>query len=44
MSQVSENRTVTPNEARSRLLRAFKVKRPVFLWKDKLLMSQKMWW
>ena len=29
---VSENRTVTPNEARSRLLRAFKVKRPVFLW------------
>ena len=29
---ISENRTVTPNEARSRLLRAFKVKRPVFLW------------
>ena len=29
---VSENRTVTPNEARSRLLRAFNVKRPVFLW------------
>jgi len=29
---VSENRTVTPNETRSRLLRAFKVKRPVFLW------------
>jgi hypothetical protein len=29
---VSENRTVSPNEARSRLLRAFKVKRPVFLW------------
>ena len=29
---VSENRTVTVNEARSRLLRAFKVKRPVFLW------------
>ena len=29
---VSENRTVTPAEARSRLLRAFKVKRPVFLW------------
>jgi hypothetical protein len=32
MSQVSENRTVTPNECRSRLLRAFKVKRPVFIW------------
>ncbi len=29
---VSENRTVTPNEARSRLLRAFKAQRPVFLW------------
>jgi hypothetical protein len=29
---ISESRTVTPNEARSRLLRAFKVKRPVFLW------------
>ena len=29
---VSENRTVTPSETRSRLLRAFKVKRPVFLW------------
>jgi hypothetical protein len=29
---ISENRTVTPAEARSRLLRAFKVKRPVFLW------------
>lgn len=29
---VSETRTVTPNEARSRLLRAFKTKRPVFLW------------
>ena len=29
---VSENRTVTPAETRSRLLRAFKVKRPVFLW------------
>lgn len=29
---ISENRTVTPNETRSRLLRAFKVKRPVFLW------------
>jgi hypothetical protein len=32
MSNVSENRTVTVSEARSRLLRAFKVKRPVFLW------------
>jgi hypothetical protein len=32
MSQISENRTVTPNECRSRLLRAFKVKRPVFIW------------
>jgi len=32
MSQVSENRTVTPSECRSRLLRAFKVKRPVFIW------------
>jgi hypothetical protein len=29
---VSENRTVTVAEARSRLLRAFKVQRPVFLW------------
>jgi hypothetical protein len=29
---VSEHRTVTPNETRSRLLRAFKAKRPVFLW------------
>jgi hypothetical protein len=29
---ISENRTVTPNECRSRLLRAFKVKRPVFIW------------
>ena len=29
---ISENRTVTPNEARSRLLRAFKAQRPVFLW------------
>jgi len=29
---VSENRTVSIAEARSRLLRAFKVKRPVFLW------------
>ena len=32
MANISENRTVTPNEARSRLLRAFKAKRPVFLW------------
>jgi hypothetical protein len=29
---VSEHRTITPNETRSRLLRAFKAKRPVFLW------------
>jgi hypothetical protein len=29
---VTENRTVTPSEARSRVLRAFKAKRPVFLW------------
>jgi hypothetical protein len=29
---VSENRTVTVSEAKSRLKRAFKVKRPVFLW------------
>jgi hypothetical protein len=29
---VSESRTVTIGEARSRLLRAFKAKRPVFLW------------
>ena len=29
---MSENRTVTTNEARSRLLRAFKVQRPVFIW------------
>jgi hypothetical protein len=29
---ISESRTVTPNECRSRLLRAFKVKRPVFIW------------
>ena len=29
---VTENRTVTPNEARSRILRCFKNKRPVFLW------------
>jgi len=29
---VTENRSVTPTEARSRVLRAFKVKRPVFLW------------
>ena len=29
---VTEHRSVTPSEARSRVLRAFKVKRPVFLW------------
>jgi MoxR-like ATPase len=29
---VSENRSVTPSEARSRVLRCFKTKRPVFLW------------
>ena len=29
---VTENRSVTPTEARSRVLRAFKNKRPVFLW------------
>jgi hypothetical protein len=29
---VSENRTVTPSETRSRVLRCFKKKRPVFLW------------
>jgi hypothetical protein len=29
---VTENRSVTPSEARSRVLRAFKAKRPVFLW------------
>ena len=29
---VTENRSVTPTEARSRVLRAFKVQRPVFLW------------
>lgn len=29
---VSESRSVTPAEARSRVLRAFKNKRPVFLW------------
>ena len=29
---ISESHTVTPNECRSRLLRAFKVKRPVFIW------------
>ena len=32
MASISENRTVTPNEVRSRLKRAFNVKRPVFLW------------
>jgi hypothetical protein len=29
---VTEHRSVTPHEARSRVLRAFKNKRPVFLW------------
>ena len=29
---VTENRSVSPNEARSRILRCFKAKRPVFLW------------
>jgi len=29
---VTENRSVSPNEARSRVLRCFKTKRPVFLW------------
>jgi len=29
---VTENRSVTPSEARSRVLRAFKNKRPVFMW------------
>lgn len=29
---VTENRSVTPSEARSRVLRAFKNKRPLFLW------------
>jgi MoxR-like ATPase len=29
---VSENRSVSPTEARSRVLRCFKTKRPVFLW------------
>lgn len=29
---VTENRTVTPSEARSRVLRCFKNKRPVFMW------------
>lgn len=29
---VTENRSVTPSEARSRILRAFKNKRPLFLW------------
>lgn len=31
-ASVTENLTVTPNEARSRVMRAFKAKRPVFLW------------
>ena len=29
---VTETRTVTPEEARSRILRSFKHKRPMFLW------------
>ena len=29
---VTETRSVTPNEAKTRVLRAFKRKRPVFLW------------
>jgi hypothetical protein len=29
---VTENRTITPGEARSRVLRCFKNKRPVFMW------------
>ena len=29
---VTENRSVSPSEARSRILRCFKIKRPVFLW------------
>jgi len=29
---VTENRTVSPNDARSRILRCFKKQRPVFLW------------
>jgi len=29
---VTEHRSVTPTEARSRVLRAFKAKRPIFLW------------
>jgi MoxR-like ATPase len=29
---VTENRTVSPNDARSRILRCFKARRPVFLW------------
>ena len=29
---VTEHRSVTPGEARSRVLRAFKAKRPIFLW------------
>jgi MoxR-like ATPase len=29
---VTENRTVTAEEARSRILRAFKKQRPLFLW------------
>ena len=29
---VTETRSVTPSEARTRILRAFKNKRPIFLW------------
>jgi hypothetical protein len=32
MTTVTENRTITTAEAKSRVLRAFKIKRPVFLW------------
>jgi hypothetical protein len=32
MSAATEHRTVTANEARSSILRCFKVKRPLFLW------------
>ena len=32
MSNVTENRTVTVNEARSRVMRCFNAQRPVFLW------------
>jgi hypothetical protein len=32
MSEINSNRTVTPNEARNRIMRCFNLKRPVFLW------------